>query len=356
VPVINPRLTYRRSGTGTAGTAVRDNVFCFLSAVLLSVIATPPASAQDFYKGKTLTIIVGSTPGGGFDAVARRAAARIGDHIPGNPTVIVQNMPGAGSLTSVRYLGASAPKDGTAITTFNPGLITQAIVQPEKVGLDFTKFGWVGVVSPEFLVCYGFGPRGVKTWDDMMSRKEFILGATARGAGNYTAGAALREVFQAPVKMIIGFPGSADRRIAIERGELDGDCSAIDIIPADWQRDGNAHVFVRFTEALPPHVPDSASYVGKFAKTEEQREMLDLITASDKLGRPFIVSKEVPADRLAILRRAFEETMKDESFRADMAKQHLPVVPLSGTAAGEVLAKLSSLPSATVAKARKIYE
>ena len=346
----------RRSSAVTAGTAVRDSVFCFLSAVLLSVIATQPASAQDFYKGKTLTIVVGSTPGGGFDAVARRAAARIGDYIPGNPTVIVRNMPGAGSLTSVRYLDTSAPKDGTTITTFNPGLITQAIVQPEKVGLDFTKFGWVGVVSPEFLVCYGFGPKGVKTWHDMMSRKEFILGATARGAGNYITGAALRVVFQAPVKMIIGFPGSADRRIAIERGELDGDCSAIDIIPADWQRDGNAHVFVRFTEALSPRVPDSASYVGKFAKTEEQRELLDLITASDKLGRPFIVSKDVPADRLAILRRAFEETMKDESFRADMAKQHLPVVPLSGTAAGEVLAKLSNLPPVTVARARKIYE
>jgi tripartite-type tricarboxylate transporter receptor subunit TctC len=318
--------------------------------------ATSSAPAQDFYKGKTLTIVVGSTPGGGFDGVARRLAGRLGEHIPGNPTVIVQNMPGAGSLTSVRYLDATAAKDGTVMTTFNPGLITQAIVQPEKVRLDFRKFGWVGVVSPEFLVCYGFGPDGVKTWDGMMNRKEFVLGATARGAGNYLTGAALREVFGAPVKMIIGFPGSADRRIAIERGELDGDCSAIDIIPPDWLRAGKAHVFVRFTEARLPHMPEGAVYIGAFARTGQQRELLDLLSTSDELGRPFIVSNEVPADRLRLLRNAFENTMKDETFLADMEKQRLPVVPLTGKAAENVISRLSSFPPDIVARARKIYE
>jgi len=314
------------------------------------------AGAQDFYKGKTFTIVVGSAPGGGFDAVARRLAARIADHIPGNPTVIVQNMPGAGSLTSVRYLDTNAVKDGTVMTTFNPGLITQSIAQPDKVKLDFRKFRWIGVVSPEFLVCFGFGPKGVKSWDDMMGRKEFILGSTARGSGNYITGATLREVFHAPIKEILGFPGSAERRIAIERGELDGDCSSIDIIPPDWIREGKAHVFVRFTEKRPAEVPDSAPYIGSFAKTEEQRELLDLLNASDEVGRPFIMSQQVPADRVALLRKAFDETMQDKAFGADMGKQRLPVLPLTGKEAEGIISKLAALPRDIVAKAGQIYE
>jgi hypothetical protein len=163
-------------------------------------------------------------------------------------------------------------------------------------------------------------------------------------------------LFGAPVRMIIGFPGSADRRIAIERGELDGDCSAIDIIPATWLRDGNAHVFVHFTDALPPHVPASAAYVGAFAKTDEQRVVLALLNASDELGRPFIVSSAVPADRLAILRRAFDETMRDDAFRADMEKESLPIVPLAGQQAADVVGRLSSVPPGVMALARKIYQ
>jgi tripartite-type tricarboxylate transporter receptor subunit TctC len=329
----------------------------FLPAVLMSLlVGVPPAGAQFFYKGKTVTIVVGSTPGGGFDAVARGLARHFADHIPGNPAVIVQNMPGAGSLTSVRHLDVNAAKDGTVMTTFNAGLVTQSIVQPDKVNLDFGKFGWIGVVSPEFLVCYGFGSKGVKTWDDMMSRKEFILGSTARGSGNYINGATLREVFHAPIKEVLGFPGSADRRLAIERGELDGDCSSISIIPVEWVRDGKAHIFVRFNEKRPPEVPESAPYIGIFAKTDEQRQILDLLNAGDEVGRPFIMSKHVPGDRLAILRKAFDETMKDKAFRTDMEKQKLPVIPLTGKEAEDIVTKLSASPPNIVAKARQIYE
>jgi tripartite-type tricarboxylate transporter receptor subunit TctC len=338
-----------------AKTSLSRTLFAFaLLAGTFGLIAVAPA--QEFYKGKTLTIVVGSSPGGGFDAVARRLAARIGDHIPGNPSVVVQNMPGAGSLTAVRYLDTTAPKDGTVITTFNPGLVTQSIVQPDKVKIDFANFGWIGVVSPEFLVCYGFGPDGVSTWGDMMKRKEFVLGATARGAGNYITGAALREIFNAPIKTIIGFPGSSDRRIAIERGELDGDCSSIDIIPADWLREGKAHIFVRFAEQRRDPMPESAAYVGSFATTDAQHELLDLLNASDELGRPFIASRQVPPDRLALLRKAFDDTMKNAAFRADMEKQRLPVVPMTAAQAEEIFRKLASSPSEIVARARRIYQ
>ena len=283
-----------------------------LLPLVLAGLMAAPAYADDFYKGKNFTIVVGFSPGGGYDANARGVARYLSSHIPGNPTVIVQNMPGAGSLTSVRHLDVNAPKDGTAMTVFNPGLVTQSIVQPDKVQLDFRKYSWMGVITPDFRVCYGFGPNGVKSWDDMMHRKEFVLGSTARGSGNYINGATLREVFHAPIKQILGFPGSAEQRLAIERGELDGDCGSYSSIPPEWIRDGLAHPFVRFTDKAPPDVPESAVYIGSFVKTQEQKQLLDVLDAADEVGRPFVMSKQVPADHVAIIRKAFNETMKDK--------------------------------------------
>ena len=328
-----------------------------LPLVLAGLVVAPTfGHADDFYKGKTFTIVVGFSPGGGYDVNARALARHLSAHIPGNPNIIVQNMPGAGSLTSVRYLDVTAPKDGTVMTIFNPGLVTQSIMQPDKVRLDFRKFDWIGVVTPDFRVCYGFGPNGVKSWDDMMHRKEFVLGSTARGSGNYINGATLREVFHAPIKQILGFPGSAEQRLAIERGELDGDCGSYSSIPIEWIRDGSAHNFVRFTEKRPPEIPESAAYIGTFATTDEQRQILDVLDASDEVGRPFIMSKQVPPDRVAIIRKAFNDTMQDKEFRAEMDKQQLPLNPLTGEEAETIVAKMMSAPPAVVAKALAIYE
>jgi tripartite-type tricarboxylate transporter receptor subunit TctC len=326
--------------------------------VLALVPACLPAAvqAQDFYKGKTLTIVVGFSAGGGYDVNARTLSRYLGKYIPGNPTVIIQNMPGAGSMTSVRYLDATAPKDGTIVTVFNPGLVTQSIVDPDKIKLDFRKFSWVGVITPDFRVCYGFGPDGVKSWDDMMKRKEFILGSTARGSGNYINGATLRQVFHAPVKQILGFPGSAEQRIAIERGELDGDCGSYSSIPVAWVRDGKVHTFLRFTERRPPEIPESAAFIGTFAKSEEQRQLLDVLDAADEVGRPFIMSKQVPAERVAILRTAFNAVMKDKAFLADAERQQLPVNPLTGEEAEKVVERLMNVPAKVVAQAKEIYQ
>jgi len=320
------------------------------------VVANPPARAEDFYKGKTVNITVGFSPGGGYDVNARAVARHLSKHIPGNPNVVVQNMPGAGSVTSVRYLDATAPKDGTVMTVFNPGLITQSVVEPEKVNLDFRKVAWIGVVTSDFRVCYGFGPNGVKSWDDMMKRKEFILGSTAKGSGNYINGATLRKVFNAPVRQILGFPGSAEQRIAIERGELDGDCGSYSSIPVEWVRDGKAHPFVRFTEKRAPEIPESAIFINNFAKTEEQKEILNVLNAADEVGRPFIMSKQVPADRVAIMRKAFSDTMKDPAFLAEMEKQQLPVIPIIGDQAEAIVSKMMDVSPQIVAKAKEIYE
>jgi tripartite-type tricarboxylate transporter receptor subunit TctC len=189
-----------------------------------------------------------------------------------------------------------------------------------------------------------------------MHRKEFVLGSTARGSGNYINGATLREVFHAPIKQILGFPGSAEQRLAIERGEIDGDCGSYSSIPVEWIRDGLAHTFVRFTEQRPPEIPESTAYVGSFATTDQQRQILDVLDASNEVGRPFVMSKLVPADRVAIIRKAFNETMQDKDFLAEMEKQQLPVNPMTGEAAEAIVGKMMSAPPAVVAKAQAIYE
>jgi tripartite-type tricarboxylate transporter receptor subunit TctC len=327
-----------------------------LAPVILLGLAMAPARADDFYKGKTITIVVGFSPGGGYDAYGRGLARRLSDHVPGNPSVIVQNMPSAGSLTAVRYLDVNAAKDGTVMTIFNPGLVGQAVVQPDKVNLDFRKFAWIGIATPDTRVCYGYGPKGITGWDDMMHRKEFILGATSRGSANYINGATLKQLFHAPIKQVLGFPGSAEMRLGIERGELDGDCGSFSSIPVEWIRDGLAHSFVRFMPQRPAEIPESATYVGDFATTDEQRKTLDLLNATDQVGRPFVMSRQVPPDRVAIMRKAFDDTMKDPAFLMDMEKQELPVDPLTGQQADAIIDKLMASPPEIIAKARQIYE
>jgi tripartite-type tricarboxylate transporter receptor subunit TctC len=316
---------------------IKRRVLVVVSVLGALLAAAAPARADDFYKGKLFTIVVGFSPAGGYDSYARVLSRYIGNHIPGNPTVIVQNMPGAGSLTSVRYLNLTAPKDGTVMTIFNPGLVTQSIVQPDKVNLDFRQYAWVGVITPDNRVCYGYGSSGPTSWDDMMHRKEFVLGSTGKGSGNYINGATLRDVFHAPVKQILGYPGSAEQRLAIEQGALDGDCGSYSSIPAEWIDKGLAHSFVRFTRERPAEVPESAVYIGTFATSDEQKALLNLLSGGDEVGRPFIMSKDVPADRLDVIRKAFDDTMQDPAFLAEMEKR------VTAGAPGRARARVRSL-------------
>ena len=325
-------------------------------AMALGAAVPVLAAPDDFYAGKTVSVIVGFSPGGGYDAYARILAQFLPNHIPGHPTVLVQNMPGAGSLVAVRSLDTTQATDGTAIVTFNNGLINQAVVQPKEVNVDFRKLAWVGVATPDFRVCYGYGPKGPKSWYEMMQRDPFILGTTAKGDGDYINGAALRVVFGAHVKQILGFPGSADVRLAVERGELDGDCGSYSSIPADWLQKGLAHVFVRFNKERPDEIPASAAYINDFAKTQEQKDLLDFLDSANEVGRPYIMSGAVPADRLAIMRKAFDDTMKDPAFLAQAKKALLPVYPVKAADAEKVVDKILHASPGIVAKAKDIYE
>jgi tripartite-type tricarboxylate transporter receptor subunit TctC len=337
----------------------RRSIAVALCVTTMLVAGSIRARAEDsgFYKGKTFNIVVGFPTGGGNDVYSRLIARRLPQYIPGEPAVIVQNMPAAGSMVAVKHLDANAPRDGTVMVNFQSGLITESIVSPEKVTIDFRNFSWIGVATGEYRVCYGFGPDGVKSWADLMARKQFVLGASAKGNAAYINAATLRDVFNAPIKIVLGYKGRNDQQIAIENGELDGDCGSMSSSPQAWIRDKKLHPFVRFTEFRPPEIPESATYIGDIATTEEQKELLSVLNAADELGRTFIMSKQVPADRVRTMRDAFNKVMEDKELLAEAEKLHLPVNPLTGEQAQAVVERMmSSASPEVVAKAKDIYE
>ena len=201
---------------------------------IVAMLAAAPASAQDFYKGKTINILAGFSPGGGYDINARVLARHMGRHIPGNPTMVVQNMPGAGSLNAVHYLDNTAAKDGTVLNTFNFGAIGEARLSPDKIRIDFRKYNWIGSISQDLTVCYVWHALGVKTLDELKARPKVHYGSTGAGSSSDLNQRIMKNIFGVKLQQVGGYPGSAEQRIAIERGELDGDCGAWSSIPVEW--------------------------------------------------------------------------------------------------------------------------
>lgn len=315
-------------------------------ALTVAAFAAGPTAAQDedFYKGKTVTIVVGYSPGGGYDQYARTFARYFGRHLPGNPTMLVQNMPGAASLTAVRYLDATAPKDGTVITMFDPGLITESFAAPGTFKIKFSDYQWIGSMLRDIRICYAWAATGVRNWDDLMARKEFLIGATAKGANAYVNGAILREIFHAPVRQIPGYPGSNEQRLAVERGELEGACASWSSIPQDWIAGHKINPLVRFSAKRPADMPENVPYVADLATTKEQKDLLAVLSASGELGRPLIVAQAVPAERAQLLRAAFEATLRDEAFLADAERQSLPIDLVTGDEAEKIVNAIYAAP------------
>src|SRR3954465_1573971 len=329
---------------------------CVAAALLLAAL-TGRAAAQGvagFYRGKTIHLIVGFSPGGGYDVYARLLARYYGKHIPGNPAFVVQNMPGAASLKSVQFLDVGAAADGTTITTFNPGLITQSITTPDKVPVKFLNYAWVGNVSEDFRVCYTWNASGVRSWQDFLKKENLRFGNTGVGTSAYIDDRMLSELLGAKIHLVQGYPGSADKRLAIERGELDGDCGSWTSLPDDWVKDKKITLLARFSRTRLPEMPATMAYAGDLLSDPKKKETLNLLTAGALIGRPFIAPHNVPADRLAALRAAFDATVKDAEFLADAEKQRMTVTPLTGGEVEAAIKKLYQTSPDVVAAAKEI--
>jgi tripartite-type tricarboxylate transporter receptor subunit TctC len=320
-------------------------------------LLTTSAAAEDvagFYRGKTLRIIVGFSAGGGADLYARVLARHIGKHIPGNPTVIVQNMPGAASLNAVKYLGAAAPTDGTTVVAFNSGLITQSLTAPKKIGASFLDFAWLGNVTEDFRFCHTWNGTGIKSWEDLLARPQVIVGNTGIGTAAYTDARMLGDLFGVKVKQVMGYPGSTEKRIAIERGEIDADCTSWTAIPEQWVHEKKITFHSRFSKRLLPGMPEKVHFGRDLLTDETKRQAYDVLTAASLIGRPYIAPKSVPADRLAALQTAFDDTMKDPEYLAESKHLGHTVTPMTGGQVEDFLKTLYQTPGSAIAAAKAI--
>jgi tripartite-type tricarboxylate transporter receptor subunit TctC len=205
-------------------------------------------------------------------------------------------------------------------------------------------------------ICYAWAATGIKSWDDMMKRKEFLIGTTAKGSNAYVNGAILRKLFNAPVRQIAGYPGSNEQRLALERGELEGNCGSWSAMPQDWLMQGKINPLVRFSPERPADMPASVPFIGDLATTAEQKDLLAVLDASAELGRPFIVAKAVPPERVNVLRAAFRTALDDAAFRAQAQAQSLPLDPVPGEEAAAIINKIYSAPPELARKVKEVLE
>jgi tripartite-type tricarboxylate transporter receptor subunit TctC len=313
----------------------------------------PAQSAQNFYAGKTIKLIVGLPPGGGADAYARLLQRHLGRHIPGMPAILIQNMPGAGSLRSVMALNAS-PDDGTVMAHFSSALLSEAITAPERVRLDFRTYAWIGNVSEDVRVCYLRSASGVRNWQDMLARSQVVFGATAQGNAGNVDTAMLRNLFGVKLKQVSGYAGSAEKRLAVEKGEIDGDCGGWTSVPDDWLRDRKINVMVRLSPTLVSGMDRNVPFGGDLVRDASERKIYDFLTAPERLGRLFMVSGAVPADRVAVLRAAFNAMVVDPQFLAEAAQVRLLVTPMPAAEVGQHVGELYATPADLVARAKII--
>ena len=331
-------------------------VRCIAAVTLFAASAASAAdTARPFFAGRQITITVGEPPGGGADAYARLVQRHIPGHIPGRPTILVQNMPGAGSLKSINYLNTAAPADGTAIAIFNSGLLDQSLIARDRVNVDFRQFSWIGNVSEDLRVCYVWAGSGITDMQALRSRsRPLFWGVTSPGTAGNTDSVLLQQLFGIRIMTVQGYAGAADKRLAVERREIDGDCGGWNVLPPDWIRDRKINVLLRFSPTVAAGIDRRIPFGGDLVNNERDRKLYDFLVAPERLGRLFVMSAKVPADRVQVLRTAFDAMTADPAFRAEAARLNLLVTPMTGQEVARMIAQLYATPPDVVAQARKI--
>ncbi len=309
----------------------------------------------DFYRGKTVTVIVGYTAGGGYDLYARALARHMGKHLPGNPNFIVQNITGAGSLNAANHIYNVSPKDGTAFGTFGRGIAMEPLIgTATKAQFDATKFTWLGSGTNEVSLCATWHTSPVKTWADAL-KTTFTVGGEGAGSDPDTFAALVRNVFGAKLKLVSGYHGTTDIILAIERGEVDGRCgwswSSLKSTRPNWLAEKKINYLVHMSETKAPELPD-IPLISDFAN-DRQKQILKIVLSRQTMGRPFTAPPSVPEDRKQALRKAFDDTLRDPAFLDEAHKLKLDVNPVSGAEVDKLVSDLYRTPKDIVEQTRK---
>lgn len=320
----------------------------------MSASAASADDVEQFYKGKTLRVVIGHSAGGGYDLYARLLSKYLGKYIPGQPTVVPQSMTGAGGLRVTNYLYEAAPKDGTVIGTFSRSIPTIPLLTPPGT-FDARKFGWLGSMSGETSLCLTGGKSSVKTWQDMLTRPS-IMGGQAVGTDSDIYARLYRNVLGAQIRIVSGYPGTTEITLAMERGEVDGICGlswgTVKVSHPQWRKSNMVNFLLQAGLKIDPDLPD-VPFAMDLVKEPEKKQILYLHFAPQAMGRPFAAPPDIPADRKAALIRAFDHTMKDPELLADAARLRMDIDPMTGSQIDGLLAQIYSTPADIVAKAAK---
>jgi len=309
----------------------------------------------DFYKNRNLDEYIGYSTGGAYDFYARVVGRHMGQHIPGNPTLIPRNMEGAGSLRLANWLYRVAPRDGSAFGTIGRGIAFDPLLIGKGDQFDATKFNWLGSANNEVSVCVARADSGITKFEDLFT-KELAVGGTGTSADTDQFPRVLNGVLGTHFKVIEGYPGGSEVGLAMERGEVSGRCgwswSSVKSTHKSWLDEKKMVVLVQLSLTRHPELPD-VPLVTDFAKTDEQRQILKMIFARQVMGRPFVAPPSLPPDRVAALRQAFSETMTDPAFVAEADKAQLEINPVSGEAVENLVKEVYATPPEVIAKAKE---
>lgn len=332
----------------------------FGSIVLaLAAISASSATADpvvDFYKGKTFTVLIGVSAGGEYDLHARVVARHIGKHIPGNPSVVPQNMTGAAGVTMTNYLYNVAPKDGTYIGMIQNGMPISQVLGTPNLKFDTGQFQWIGSITATVETLALWHTAGAKTIEEAR-QKEISIGSTGRGTITTTFPRLMNEFAGTRFRIISGYPGGNDINLAMQRGEVGGrnnTWSSWKVTKRDWLANKEIAILA-YAGPQPKDLPGVPN-LEDLAKTDDDKRIIALLLSGTKLGRPLAAMPGVPADRVAALRRAFMATMNDPEFRKDTSTANIEVDPVPGEAMHPVVAAVLATPKALIDRARPLNE
>ncbi len=322
-------------------------------ALTLHAFPAHAQSVEEFYKGKTINLVIGYSVGGGYDLYGRLLARHIGKHIPGRPNIVPQNLTGAGSLRAAQFIYSVAPKDGTTFGTFGRTIAATPLLTPASAQFDGTKFTWLGSVTNEVSTCVTWHTAPVKSWNDVIA-KEVAMGGEGPGADPDVYTLLYKNVFGAKMKLITGYHGTNDTTLAMERGEVDGLCglswSTLKSRHQQWMNERKINILIQAALKKQPELA-SVPLAIELTKDREQLQILKLFLISQEMARPFAAPPSIPDDRKAALVAAFEATMKDPEFLAEAQKLNMDVNPLGGKTIDGLLAELYATPRAVIEKA-----
>jgi tripartite-type tricarboxylate transporter receptor subunit TctC len=327
-----------------------------LVALAFGAQATCAQQVAEFFRGKTVTMLIGYTSGGGYDLYARVLSKHMGRHIPGTPSIVPQNMPGAGSLRVANFLYNAAAKDGLTLGMIGRGMAMEPLIGASQPQYDARKFTWLGSGSDQVSLCVTWQSSRVKSWNDMLSTP-FTVGGEGSGSDPDMFATMIRNLLGVKVRLVSGYPGGNEINLAMERGEVDGRCgwswSSIKITKPDWVSGKKINLLLQMALRKSAELPD-VPLIMDLARDERERQILRLILARQQMGWPFLAPPDLPVERAQALRRAFDATMRDPEFLAEARQRLLDVNPMSGAEIDKLVDELYRTPPDVVAATKAV--